>query len=331
MQTLNLSTRCIEHLVSTCDNIQHSLLQELFSALITELRAAPKFLLPDGGRVLDDGDSVARLYDQLRLPFPCVALEYEARGAINDAIETRSSRRIALAWDLRHGVPNFVQLVTGFDARPQQALVVQSLAFIDDMDLWTPVMGLVRLDLDDDVLLATIAEHALADPAHMALVQHRLTPQKSNDLVQSYSTQAIAYPVPPVFRSATPNTAQMLSNISADTDDELLAVIAFAALTSCANVEFDVLPAAKKLNTKRAAKNKEPFYDVRVLMLAGQGYRATAISSGKLGELIDSGSPKRTHLRRGHVRKLPGKNVWINAAVINAGHGGARTPAYKLS
>lgn len=331
MQTLNLSTHCLEQLVEVRNQLPSFAMRELFTGLIESLRAAPKFLLPDGGRVIDDQESVARLYDQIRLPFPCVALEYEAHGAINTAIETQSSRRIALCWDLRHGAPAYVQAVTGCGPEPQKCLVVQSLSYLNEHSFWIPIMGLLVIDLDDAVVKGTVAQHAQQSPQFMALIKHRLVPQRTNMLVHSFQMHVYPYPMSD-FSGSGQTDEEIISNISADTSDELLAMIGFAALTSCANVEFDVLRAEEKLNKKRAAKKREPFYDVRVLMLAGHGYQVSTQPGGVCTGAGGHASP-RSHLRRGHVRRLSDKNVWVNAAVINAGAKGVhalQVPAYKL-
>ena len=327
MQTLNLSTHCLECLENMVLKLQSFEARKLFSGVTESLRAAPKFLLPDGGRVMEDENSVSRLYDQMRLPFACVALEYEAHGAIDVSIETRSSKRIALCWDLSQGVPAYLQNVLGCDSSPRKTLAVQSLSFLDDHKTWLPIMGLLTIDLDEPIVKGTVAQHTKTSPEFVDLTKHRFKEQRASTLVSSFSMKVHPYLAEEL--TAPLSDERNIANLSADSSDELLAMISFAALTSCANVEFDVVPAVKMLNKKRAAKGKEPFYDVRVLMLSGQGYQGSTQSGGASAGAAGHASP-RTHLRRGHVRRLPEKNVWVNASVINASAERARTPSYKL-
>jgi hypothetical protein len=147
MQPLNLSAHCLEcwQSIGTDNAFGHAT-----RLLAEELRAAPKFLLEEGGRPLDDEGSIARMFPDLHLPYPCVALEYLSTGAIA-AHEIKSSKRIALAWDLRQGCPRaFVELAGGSPVR-RPSLLVQSLSYIDVHDFWMPVLGFVEIQLDSTI------------------------------------------------------------------------------------------------------------------------------------------------------------------------------------
>ena len=67
----------------------HNMLQ--VSTLIT---ASRKFLLPPGGRLLDDFEMRALVDLELRLPFPFVAIEFASLDRLHD-----ESRNVVFAWD----------------------------------------------------------------------------------------------------------------------------------------------------------------------------------------------------------------------------------------
>jgi len=67
------------------------------------------------------------------------------------------------------------------------------------------------------------------------------------------------------------------------------------------------------LNKKRQAKGKQPFFSYKVLQLLEERREV-----GKTGAGGSSVSP-RMHLRRGHLRRLESKVVWVRPAMVNAG------------
>lgn len=78
---------------------------------------------------------------------------------------------------------------------------------------------------------------------------------------------------------------------------------------SCSNIEIvDFAKAPEKLNKKRASKSKPPIFTYKTLAISG--------GRSKTSHLGGSHSSPRVHLRRGHIRRLPDKNVWVNACVV---------------
>jgi hypothetical protein len=73
------------------------------------------------------------------------------------------------------------------------------------------------------------------------------------------------------------------------------------------------VPAPAPLNKKRQASGKQPFFSYKVLQLVAE--RAAPGHAAAGGERA---SP-RLHLRRGHLRRLEHKTVWVRPAMINAG------------
>lgn len=99
--------------------------------------------------------------------------------------------------------------------------------------------------------------------------------------------------------------------IKADIRGELTTFIQFLCALNCSNSEITETPHPKKsLNDKRSKRGKTPFYTYKVLTISASRWNA-AKSIGQGGH-----SSPRVHLRRGHIRRLKDRNIWVNACVV---------------
>ena len=103
-----------------------------------------------------------------------------------------------------------------------------------------------------------------------------------------------------------------MAQVILDCRDEAMMVIAACSVLNCANVVTADMPAPAALNKKRIAKDRPPLFSYKVLQLDAE--RVTTKSSPGDG----THAPPRMHLRRGHMRRLEEKTIWVRAAVINA-------------
>ena len=87
----------------------------------------------------------------------------------------------------------------------------------------------------------------------------------------------------------------------------------FLAALNCSNVKQQSTPRLKTTtNTKgNPKKNKQPFFSYKVLTIDTQNQQSQGNTTGS----GNHASP-RVHLRRGHIRRLPNKTVWVNACVV---------------
>lgn len=321
MDVLNYSAHCLEAW-RTQMRTERGALGRVIWALARDLERAVKFALPDGGRVLDDERSVARVFHDLRLPFPVVALEYRATGAVATH-ETPSSKRIALVWDARQAIPEvFAGSAPGAALHGSPGLFVQAVGYMDDYKLWAPVMAMAHIDLTAEP--GAPAPGDVSD-LELELVRHRLKP--GHEKATGFPVSFIAHDVSFMHALGGEETAEAI--FRADAGDEISAALSFAAVTACANVDVHrVVAAPAALNKKRVANGKVPFFDTRILELADSGY-ARRTGAAAAGEARSHASP-RAHLRRGHVRRLGDRNVWVNAAAVNAWRDEPASPRYEL-
>ncbi|MDF2461854.1 MAG: hypothetical protein K0Q43_89 [Ramlibacter sp.] len=318
---LNLSTHCLQQWREELAGAPGALHRRVLSGIARDLERAVKFVLPEGGRLMDDDRSVARVFHDLRLPFPVVALEYRSTGVVA-AHETPSSKRISLIWDARQAEPALLEGTAASRGVLPGApgLYVQSISYMDDYEAWMPVMATAYVDLAREPV---IPEPGDVSELELELVRHRLRPGFERS--PAFPVQFIAHD--DFFLDHLGGEAAADAIFRADSGDELSAALAFAALTTCANVAMETVRAPAPLNRKREASGKTPFFDTRILQVADGGYvrRGTADAGG-----AGSHASPRAHLRRGHIRSLGERNVWVNAAAVNAWKATPAQPGYQL-
>jgi len=103
------------------------------------------------------------------------------------------------------------------------------------------------------------------------------------------------------------------------------AILNLIEVLSCANTSIETIPAPKTVNKKRIANGKLPFYEYKILTLDPAGQRSQ-VKSNALGT---HASP-RVHLRRGHIRRLRDKKIWINATVVGNRKSGMVVKDYEV-
>ena len=106
--------------------------------------------------------------------------------------------------------------------------------------------------------------------------------------------------------------------------DECQAVLSLIEALSCSNVKPSKLQTRQKMNKNALKRGALPFDEYHILSLDG-----ASKSSGEGKSFLDRRSP-REHLRRGHIRKLENKKIWINSMVVNAGNHGKIHKSYAL-
>ena len=87
--------------------------------------------------------------------------------------------------------------------------------------------------------------------------------------------------------------------------------VSFICALSCKNTKIEDSPIQQSSvkNSIRKSKGKLPFFTHKILTIDGVG------SSKKTPNGGSHASP-RVHLRRGHIRRLENKNVWVNSCVV---------------
>lgn len=103
-------------------------------------------------------------------------------------------------------------------------------------------------------------------------------------------------------------------------------LLRFLSALSCSNIniETEIKPDAK-LNKARIKKGKVPLFEYKVLKIDPQ----STVSDGST--LSGTHASPRTHLRRGHIRRLKnGTTVWVNGCVVGVNNKGIINKDYMV-
>lgn len=87
--------------------------------------------------------------------------------------------------------------------------------------------------------------------------------------------------------------------------------VSFICALSCKNTKIEDSPIQQSSvkNSIRKSKGKLPFFTHKILTIDG-------VRSEKKSHNGGSHASPRVHLRRGHIRRLENKNVWVNSCVV---------------
>jgi len=283
---------------------------ELF--LVDYLQSSVKFVLPENGFLFADHDYQPKMFELQKLPFDACTLEFVASKLLYTPASGlyRADKRMALCFDpnkLPPGQKARLQELYGphfLESLPERALAV--MAVFEAEGLWGASCGLILLDLDED------------KPIHADSKEAEELGRVATSVIERLGARTTKYGLPVklwVFREraaiAVLSASQAEENLYIDTADEVRATYEFLAAINCANVSTFVKPEPKPLNARRIKKGKTLFYEYHFLSIS-------ALASEATGAPGSHASP-RTHLRRGHLRRLSEKTIWINAAVVNPG------------
>ena len=298
------------------------------------LAGSVKFILPDNGILFEDTDYKPSMFELQRLPFPLCALEFSADEALY-APETGlhfSGKRIALCFDPHSIAPELQALyfeaaeIQSADELPERCHCIISVYDAPEHGIWSPSMGAVCIDLERDAPVPAGGGFDFKSPG--AERASALLRSASNSKPSQHGLPVTYIPFPERARMAGISMQDAIQTVYLDTVDEIRAAWQFMAAANCSNVRETTLRAPAALNAKRAKKGKIPFFDYHILDL-DPGTSGARKSHGEPG----SHASPRTHLRRGHIRRInPERSVWINATLVNKSlaAGGIADKDYRL-
>lgn len=259
---------------------------------IKESLAAPKFVLPENGKIFDT--QYKGVPDRAKLPFEKIVIEFEVTNEVGivkkvfeDKYITNASKRIVLAEQFDDDI--YVSTIFGFQVHGKDVWQVQSC-----FAKLRP-----RINVSEDIEISDFGEEGDGNIENYLIGINDVAGLTEKRLGSDWLKQAFY---------------NMM--------DECNAVMALIEALTCTNVEMETIPGKKNKFAQR--KGALPFDDYRVLMLKNH---LTAV--GTTGSNNSHRSP-REHLRRGHIRRLPKGNIWINSMVVNAGVGGKVIKDYAI-
>ncbi len=290
----------------------------VFRRLIDMLQHSVKFILPNCCNLIDPDELRQAHLDLTRLPFPCVA--FEAPWEKEDGIEqlgefqqTPATKRIALCWEAGPEYELLPGLNSILNAFPEGGVFIVPIYWGPEHRRWTVALGGTFLPYENSVQDLKLEESLPASRiAHAAAIEAGLAKPKAKQfraepfylLPEFYEKTLVAY---------GGNREKAYAQIMLDSRDETMMLVQACSVINCANVTTAEVGPPAALNKKRQEKGKQPFFSYKVLQLSDERREA-----GKGGDGGNHASP-RMHLRRGHLRRLESRVVWVRPAMVNAG------------
>lgn len=118
----------------------------------------------------------------------------------------------------------------------------------------------------------------------------------------------------------------LLQSLSTDATSELWILLELCEALSCKNVVTEPIERIDpKINARRIRKGKLPLYETRRLVIEVPQADVARTSRG------GTHASPRQHLRRGHIRRLPSGNVWVNAHVVGSAAKGVIEKTYAVT
>lgn len=327
-QPLNFCTQAIESLMEDVHLYREKapLTFSIHQHITSLLRKAVKFYLPDNGRLFNSGLRALPLV--FRLPYPVTVAEFkitkdapaEEQPLHSNGLH-QSSKRIALAIEITQSnidnyrwlIPQSKESLIGDDG----VIAIIPVYYTDETKEWQfpPFAGLIA------------STQVIVSPEAIARTENLF----DGEIPKSFTRLPIVlHPIdlmPEICSSLRARRGNDFAYASAmqDTQDELMAVLELIEILSCKNVTTKDVAPPIKLNAKRVSNKKTPFFEYKLLILDSvEESPATQLTGG------GHASP-RVHLRRGHIRRLTDKNIWVNSAVVGSKQAGVILKDYAVS
>lgn len=331
MNAANFSTQAIEALHEQALDLAYEMPRTArnIENVAQLLRQSVKFLLPDNGDLFEDG--LRALPAVFRLPYPVIAAEFritqdaprhqQPLGIRGEELHT-STKRIALAVEINSDNFNTFSWML-----PQEkyelltsdgAIAIIPICWIDSTSKWIiPPYGAVipaRKSMGTLAMTATSADVFGGDvPKGIKRVPLEMHP---TFLMPEYARQL----------GASNDTSYILATVHQDNHDESRAILSLIEILSCRNVTTETVYAPIALNKKREGKGKVPLFEYKILLLDMPAEHSNSAETPG-----GTHASPRIHLRRGHIRRLPNKIVWVNASVVGNRKAGMVLKDYAIS
>lgn len=105
----------------------------------------------------------------------------------------------------------------------------------------------------------------------------------------------------------------------------VLRVLELCEALSCSNISHEPIEEINPaVNARRVRDGKLPFYETRILVVD------TKNPSSTVEKQTGTHQSPRQHLRRGHIRRLPSANIWVNSCVVGSSKNGVINKDYFI-
>ncbi|MAM41235.1 MAG: hypothetical protein CL949_22640 [Erythrobacter sp.] len=340
MQRLNYCTQAIQslrkHEKGSADFPQVLKVCELIAL-------SEKFVLPENGELIHSWGQMPDSLPAGRLPYPFTAIETqwtrdsatmmdslqsEHQSKLSEVSMHTSTRRISLSFEVNREIlgeitddheklkkaPSALKYARGERVQAPVGRITMSIYYLDPIKRWEIVPAGLFQSYDPNLIVQKSEDSAYQDDIIAMLKKHGVDTKGSR--------KGIPY-VPVVILPTSyqrnygirGNTA--LQGVHHDVANEANWIQDLVTALSCQNVKTERCEPSAFLQKERKRAKKPPLFSFHYLTVSGSQVGANRADGTGQGHA----SP-RTHLRRGHVRRLSdGRTTWVNEAIINPGNG----------
>lgn len=321
VQSLNYSTHAIEDITKTIIKIEKMLPESaaVMKKLIKLLEQSQKFIMPNCCDIFDPEIFQQSHMDLFHLPYPITAFEapwvtndQKPVTKVNDALMTEfSTKRIALCIEASVDRPE-LEFIDGLheilNKFPQGGAYIIPIFWtknagweITNGGLFVPYDNSLKRMRSNDISDGEIAFKTMAEAGRLSQEFAKI--------------QAEPFILLPEFFQNYVNkigVEQSFQQVLVDCHDEASMATQACAVLNCQNIQTETIDPPIKLNRNRAKTNKPPLFSYHILQVSEKTLQST--TTGHSG----SHRSPRSHLRRGHIRRLKDRNIWVRSSMINA-------------
>ncbi len=278
--------------------------------MINDLTEAVHFVMPDGGALLNDNlKGITNM--KIRLPYPKISVEYyieENYSSLDNSGLSYTPKRVILAKEVPTAIINEKIPVPDALKDSEYMILMSSLFFSQKNNDWMPsIIGFLI-------------------PCQWEFGKDTLPNQREHEGLAAFGSATVPI-FPDLFKHVVKglNAKEQLTMLEEDLTQEVKVLLELIEALSCSNVKESVYQEASKKNEQRIKSHKKPIWETKFLTLV-----INEKSNDKIGNSTINHASPRQHLRRGHIRRLPSKNIWVNSCVVGSAENGKIEKQYKI-
>ncbi|MNR71517.1 hypothetical protein D3C71_21460 [compost metagenome] len=330
---LNYSSQAIEAFEASAPKLMNSGFRHTAAVhrqLAALMREAVKFILPDHGDLVALESLDESFSDFVRLPYDAVCLEYpfspeeDVYTGDPQFAEHPASRRIAVCWSTAVA-GRYPALVP--PGGPAGGYFTASVYQSDGDKRWMLCPVVSFTPLSPAIYQGVLPPTSAAETLEREFLLKRGAIKLSNSSYETYTVRLCPEMVMLMAHELGSEDAAM-ARLSLDVRDETSTSYGFCLTVNASNVGRTRIAPPEKLNKKRLANGKPPFYEAWVLDIApSKGTLAAREGALEPGQRL----PPRMHLRRGHIRRLaPDRITFVRATTVGSPQQGLVDKQYRV-
>lgn len=250
------------------------------------IKKAQHFSLPDGGRIFEN--QLKGLYGvgRLHLPYPVITISCATRKDLGYS-------KLLIVCEQHDGDPyNCLSTIIG---KPRTTASAAD-------KLSDPLMPRISVNAYD---YNSLGEWVPCPAFGFIPVEECIT-GNSESVKLSISAGSVNEHAHNEYMKISGSIEECLGHAYADAMSNTTVVLELLEALSCSNIEIESTGAPR-----RSLAKKRTLFETKHLVL-----KRPAVSSKSSSEVLGRGNSPRAHLRRGHIRRLPKGNIWVNACAV---------------